>query len=152
MGELVDDVEHTELAAIMAALLDKVVRPDVVGALGSEPDAPSDYRVERPAGVEQSAVEQVKEIAAARLSLKPTLGGVVARELLGPTSDLEVTKRTMDRAGRDFEAACSAVQAMFDARQIARRADQLSPLVLAHLATHAQQLARRAAATKPANH
>jgi hypothetical protein len=41
MGELVDDVEHTELAAIMAALLDKVVRPDVVGALRSEPDARS---------------------------------------------------------------------------------------------------------------
>jgi hypothetical protein len=41
MGELVDDIEHTELAAIMGALLDKVVGPDVIGALGSEPDARS---------------------------------------------------------------------------------------------------------------
>ena len=41
MGELVDDVEQAELASIMGALLDKVVGPDVVGALGSQPDARS---------------------------------------------------------------------------------------------------------------
>jgi len=39
VGELVDDVEHAELAAIMGALLDKIVRPGMVGALGSQPDA-----------------------------------------------------------------------------------------------------------------
>ena len=31
MGELVDDVEHAVLPAIMGAVLDEVVRPDVVG-------------------------------------------------------------------------------------------------------------------------
>ena len=41
MGELVDDVEHAELASVMSALLDKVVRPDVVGPLGPQPDARS---------------------------------------------------------------------------------------------------------------
>src|SRR5438552_9349966 len=41
VGELVDDVEHTELPSIMGALLDKVVGPHVVRALGSQPDAGS---------------------------------------------------------------------------------------------------------------
>jgi hypothetical protein len=36
-GELVDDVEQAELALVMGALLDKIVRPDVVGALGYDP-------------------------------------------------------------------------------------------------------------------
>src|ERR1700751_1557279 len=38
MGELVDDVEQAELAPVMGALLEEVVRPDVVAALGSETD------------------------------------------------------------------------------------------------------------------
>jgi len=37
VGERVDDVEQAELASIMGAFLDKVVGPDVVGALGSQP-------------------------------------------------------------------------------------------------------------------
>src|SRR6059058_5876009 len=41
MGELVDDVEHGVFACIMGALLDKVVRPDVVAALCPKPDARS---------------------------------------------------------------------------------------------------------------
>jgi len=41
VGELVDDVEQAELAAIMGALLDKVVGPDMVGTLRSQPDARS---------------------------------------------------------------------------------------------------------------
>ena len=42
-GELVDDVEQAELAPVMGALLDKVVGPDVVGALGAQPDARSGF-------------------------------------------------------------------------------------------------------------
>jgi hypothetical protein len=41
VGELVDDVEQAELASVMGALLEEVVRPDVVGALGSQPNARS---------------------------------------------------------------------------------------------------------------
>lgn len=41
MGELVDDVEQANLAPVMGALLEEVVRPDVVGALGPQPDARS---------------------------------------------------------------------------------------------------------------
>src|SRR4030081_949792 len=37
VGKFVDDVEHSEFASIMGALLDEVVRPDVVGALGPQP-------------------------------------------------------------------------------------------------------------------
>src|SRR4030088_1671503 len=39
MGKFVNDVEHAEFASIMGALLDEVVRPDVVGALGPQPNA-----------------------------------------------------------------------------------------------------------------
>ena len=39
VGKFVDDVEHAEFASIMGALLDEVVRPDVGGALGPQPDA-----------------------------------------------------------------------------------------------------------------
>ena len=39
VGELVDDVEHADLAPIVGAVLDKVVGPDVVAVLGPEPDA-----------------------------------------------------------------------------------------------------------------
>jgi len=39
VGKFVDDVEQAEFASIMGALLDEVVRPDVVGALGPQPDA-----------------------------------------------------------------------------------------------------------------
>jgi hypothetical protein len=39
MGELVDDVEQAELPSVMGALLEEVVRPDVVGAFGPQPDA-----------------------------------------------------------------------------------------------------------------
>src|SRR5204862_381002 len=41
VGELVDDVEHAELAPLMSALLDKIVGPHVVAALGSQPNARS---------------------------------------------------------------------------------------------------------------
>ena len=39
MGELVDDVEQADFAPVMDALLEKVVGPNVVGALGPQPDA-----------------------------------------------------------------------------------------------------------------
>ena len=39
VGELVDHVQHPVLAAVMGAILDEVVGPDVVRALGAEPDA-----------------------------------------------------------------------------------------------------------------
>src|ERR1700690_541620 len=39
MGELVDDVEHAVLPAIMGALLDEVVGPDVVGMLRPQTNA-----------------------------------------------------------------------------------------------------------------
>ena len=35
-GELVDDVEHAELPAVVGAVLDEVVGPDMVGALRDE--------------------------------------------------------------------------------------------------------------------
>jgi hypothetical protein len=38
VGELVDDVEHADLATIVGAILDKVVGPDVIAVLGPEPD------------------------------------------------------------------------------------------------------------------
>src|SRR5919112_6086510 len=41
VGELVDDVEHAVLPSVMSAILDKVVGPDVVGALGPQPEAGS---------------------------------------------------------------------------------------------------------------
>ena len=44
MGELVDNIEHAELASVMGTLLNKVVGPDVVGAFGSQPDARSVIR------------------------------------------------------------------------------------------------------------
>jgi hypothetical protein len=37
--ELVDDIEHAELAPVMGAVLDEVVTPDVVGILRPQPDA-----------------------------------------------------------------------------------------------------------------
>jgi len=39
MGELVDDVEHADPAAIVGAVLDEVVGPDVIAVLGPEADA-----------------------------------------------------------------------------------------------------------------
>ena len=39
VGELVDDVEHADLAPIMGAVLDEVVGPDMIAVLGPEPDA-----------------------------------------------------------------------------------------------------------------
>src|SRR5215207_11046297 len=39
MGELVDDVEQAELAAIVGAVLDEVIRPHVIGVLWSQPEA-----------------------------------------------------------------------------------------------------------------
>ena len=41
MGKFVDDVEHAEFTSIVGALLDKIVGPDVVGALGPKPNARS---------------------------------------------------------------------------------------------------------------
>ncbi len=40
-GELVDDVEHAELSAIVGPALDEVIRPDMVGVLRPKPDARS---------------------------------------------------------------------------------------------------------------
>ena len=37
--ELVDDIEHPVLPAVVGAILDEVVGPDVVGALGPQPEA-----------------------------------------------------------------------------------------------------------------
>ena len=39
MGEFVDDVEQADFTPVMGALLEEVVGPDVVGALGPQPDA-----------------------------------------------------------------------------------------------------------------
>ena len=39
MGELVDDVEHADLAAIVDAVLNQVIGPDVIAVLGPEPEA-----------------------------------------------------------------------------------------------------------------
>jgi hypothetical protein len=39
VGELVDDIEHAVLAAVVSAILNEVVGPDVVGTLGPSPDA-----------------------------------------------------------------------------------------------------------------
>jgi hypothetical protein len=39
MGELVDDVEHAVFPAIMGAVLDEVVGPDVVGMLRPQTNA-----------------------------------------------------------------------------------------------------------------
>ena len=39
MGELVDDVEYPVFPTIVGAVLDKVVGPDVIAVLGSQPDA-----------------------------------------------------------------------------------------------------------------
>lgn len=41
MSELVDDVEHAELLSLMGSVLDKVVGPDMVWALGTKTDARS---------------------------------------------------------------------------------------------------------------
>jgi hypothetical protein len=41
MGKIVDDVEQADLAPVMGALLEKVVRPDVVGAFCPQPDTRS---------------------------------------------------------------------------------------------------------------
>ena len=37
LGNLVDDVEHAELPAVVGTVLDEVVGPDMVGTLWSEP-------------------------------------------------------------------------------------------------------------------
>ena len=39
MGELIDDVEHADLAPLMGAILDEVVGPHVIAVLGPESDA-----------------------------------------------------------------------------------------------------------------
>jgi len=41
MRELVDHVEHPVLPSVMGAILHEVIAPDVVGSLGSQPDAGS---------------------------------------------------------------------------------------------------------------
>src|SRR4029077_7704586 len=41
VGELIDDAKQAELAPVMGALLEEVVRPHVVAALGPQPDARS---------------------------------------------------------------------------------------------------------------
>ena len=47
--ELVDEVEHAVRPSVMGAILDEVVGPDVVRALGPEPDAGSVRQPEPPA-------------------------------------------------------------------------------------------------------
>lgn len=54
MGELVHRVEHPGIehpvfAAIMGAILDEVVRPDVIGILGPQPDTRPVRQPEPPA-------------------------------------------------------------------------------------------------------
>ena len=49
MGELVDDVEHADLAPVVSAVLDKVVGPDVITVLGPEPDTGAVVQPEAPA-------------------------------------------------------------------------------------------------------
>jgi hypothetical protein len=39
MGELIDDVEHAELAPLVGAVLNEVIGPDVIGMLWPQPDA-----------------------------------------------------------------------------------------------------------------
>jgi hypothetical protein len=41
VGELVDDVEQADFASVMGALLEEIIGPDMVGALGPQPDARS---------------------------------------------------------------------------------------------------------------
>ena len=40
-GEFVDDIQHPDLAAVMRAVLDKVIGPDMVGAFSTKPNARS---------------------------------------------------------------------------------------------------------------
>src|SRR4051812_9825768 len=49
MGELVDDVEQAKFASVMSSLLDEVVGPDVVRALGSQADARTVIQPQAPA-------------------------------------------------------------------------------------------------------
>src|SRR5690242_441503 len=53
--ELVNDVEHPELAAILRAILDEIVAPDVAGILRSQPDAGSIIR-QRPTSTNMQEV------------------------------------------------------------------------------------------------
>ncbi len=39
MGKLVDHIEHSILPSIVGAVLDKVVGPNVIAVLGTQPDA-----------------------------------------------------------------------------------------------------------------
>lgn len=39
MGELVDHIEHSIFSSIVGAVLDEVIGPDVIAALGTQPDA-----------------------------------------------------------------------------------------------------------------
>ena len=47
-GELVDDVEHADLAAIVRAVFNEVVGPHVIAMLGPEPDAGAVVEPEAP--------------------------------------------------------------------------------------------------------
>ncbi len=49
MRELVDDVEHADLAPVVGAVLDEVVGPDVIAVLGPEPDTGAVVQPEAPA-------------------------------------------------------------------------------------------------------
>jgi len=49
MGKFVDDVEHTDPAPVVGAVLDKIVGPDVIAALGPEADTGSVIEPEPPA-------------------------------------------------------------------------------------------------------
>src|SRR5450759_4480934 len=98
MGELVDDVEHAVPPAIMGAVLDEVVRPDVIGMLRPQTNAgaigkpqppafrllprdlqplaspdPLDPRVaDQPAGIAQQRSDLAVAIAAVRTAAMAT--------------------------------------------------------------------------------
>ena len=71
VGELVDHVEHAILPSIMGAVLDKVVGPDVIAVLGSQPDARSVLQPQPAAfGLFMGTfVPRVAQIRSTRLSL-----------------------------------------------------------------------------------
>src|SRR5690606_6510480 len=99
--ELVDDVEHAELAPVMGAILDKVVAPDMIGILRPQSDAgsvvepepsflrlllwhfepllPPDplhpFAVHLPAGVPQQGCDAPVAIAAVLESKRGDVGG-----------------------------------------------------------------------------
>ena len=107
-GELIDDIQHAELPAVVGAVLDEVVGPDMVGALGSEPhtgaviqpetplpgllarhfeplqtpDALDPLDVHRPAGRPQHRRDPAVAVAAILRGERDDVGG--ERRIVGP--------------------------------------------------------------------